>query len=68
MGYHSLRLARHTILEFPISNTWVRYEIETVRKERNNYYSLEPKWEIMNKVLLESWFQLSVSLTYNFRM
>ena len=41
-----------------------RYGIESVKKEKNHYYSPELKQEIINKVLLEGRSQLSVSLDY----
>ena len=41
-----------------------RYGIEIVKKEKNRYYSLELKQEIIDKVLLEGRSQLSVSIDY----
>ena len=39
-----------------------RFGIEIVKKEKNRYYSLELKQEIIDKVLLEGRSQLSVSI------
>ena len=41
-----------------------QYGIEIVKKEKNRYYSLELKQEIIDKVLLEGRSQLSVSIDY----
>ena len=41
-----------------------RYGIESVKKEKNHYYSPELKQEIINKVLIEGRSQLCVSLDY----
>ena len=41
-----------------------RFGIEIVKKEKNRYYSLELKQEIIDKVLLEGRSQLSVSIDY----
>ena len=41
-----------------------RYGIEIVKKEKNRYYSLDLKQEIIDKVLLEGRSQLSVSIDY----
>ncbi len=41
-----------------------RYGVEIVKKSKNRYYSPEFKQEIIDKVLLEGYSQLSVSLDY----
>ncbi len=41
-----------------------RYGVEIVKKSKNRYYSPELKQEIIDKVLLEGYSQLSVSLDY----
>ena len=41
-----------------------RYGIEIAKKEKNRYYSLELKQEIIDKVLLEGHSQLSVCIEY----
>lgn len=41
-----------------------RYGIEIVKKGKNNYYSPKLKQEIINKVLLEGYSQIQVSLDY----
>lgn len=41
-----------------------RYGVEIVRKGKNQYYSLELKQEIIDKVVLHGCSQLSVSLDY----
>ncbi len=41
-----------------------RYGAEIVKKSKNRYYSSELKQEIIDKVLLEGYSQLSVSLDY----
>ena len=41
-----------------------RYGIESVKKEKNHYYSSELKQEIINKVLIEGRSQIRVSLDY----
>ncbi|WP_438839039.1 IS3 family transposase [Streptococcus pluranimalium] len=41
-----------------------RYGVEIVKKSKNRYYSSELKQEIIDKVLLEGYSQLSVSLDY----
>ncbi len=40
------------------------YGIDIVKKGKNRYYSPEPKQEMINKVLLEGYSRLSVSLDY----
>ena len=40
------------------------YGIDIVKEGKNRYYSSEPKQEMINKVLLEGYLRLSVSLDY----
>ena len=41
-----------------------RHGVEVVRKGKNKYYPSKLKQEIINKVLIEGKFQLTVSLDY----
>ena len=41
-----------------------RHGVEVVRKGKNNYYSPDLEQEIINKILIEGQYQLTVSLDY----